>query len=133
MADYRGKIRLAFKDFPLPSHDKAKPAHEAARCAGTFGKYWEYHDRLFEVQPKFSREELIRYATDLHIPADSFMQCLDGGRFRAKVEADMEEGRRLGISGTPTFFINGRRLVGAQPYEQFKSAIERALKESGGK
>jgi protein-disulfide isomerase len=132
MTEYRGKVRLVFKDFPLAIHDKARPAHEAARCAGTFGKYWEYHDRLFAVQPEFTRDDLIRYAAELHIPADRFTQCLDSGRFRTKIDADVEEGRTLGVGGTPTFLINGQPLVGARPYEQFKSAIDRALQESQG-
>ncbi len=133
MAEYRGKVRQVFKDFPLPSHDKARLAHEAARCAGTFGKYWEYHDRLFASQPEFARNDLIRYAADLRIPTDQFTQCLDSGSFRAKVNADLKEGRKLGVSATPTFIINGQVVVGARPYEHFKAAIERALQDSKGK
>ncbi len=128
LADYRGRVRLAFKDFPLPGHALARPAHEAARCAGAFNKYWEYHDRLFQAQPEFSRPHLLRYATDLGIPADSFTRCLDSGQFRDLVEADVEQGRQMGISGTPTFFINDERLVGAAPYEAFKEIIDQALR-----
>lgn len=131
LSDYRGKVRLAFKDFPLDFHTLARPAHEAARCAGTFNKYWEYHDRLFQAQPEFSRPDLLRYATDLGIPVNQFTECLDGGRSRAQVEADVEQGRQLGVSGTPTFFINGLRLAGAAPYEAFKEVIDRALRDAG--
>lgn len=131
LTDYRGKVRLAFKDFPLDFHTLARPAHEAARCAGTFNKYWEYHDRLFQAQPEFSRPDLLRYAADLGIPADRFARCLDDGRSRAQVEADVEQGRQLGVSGTPTFFINGLRLAGAAPYEAFKEVIDRALRDAG--
>ena len=130
LADYRGKVRLVFKDFPLPNHALARPAHEAARCAGTFKKYWEYHDRLFQAQPNFARSDLLRYAADLGIPADAFARCLDGGRFRPQVEADVEQGRQLGVSGTPTFFINGVRLAGAAPYEAFTEVIDQALREA---
>lgn len=124
-------MRLVFKDFPLPGHALAQPAHEAARCAGTFGKYWAYHDRLFEAQPEFSRPHLARYATELGIPAEPFTRCLAEGRTRPLVEADVAEGRRLGVRGTPTFFINGVRLEGAAPFETFKEILDRLL-EAGG-
>ena len=132
LTEYRGTVRLVFKDFPLQGHTLARPAHEAARCAGAAGKYWEYHDRLFKSQPNFSRPELLRYASDLGIPAEAFAQCLDNSRFRSLVEADVEQGQRLGVSGTPTFFINGVGLQGAAPYDEFKRVIDQALRESGG-
>jgi len=131
LGDYQGKVRLVFKDFPLPFHALARPAHEAARCAGTFNRYWRYHDRLFEAQPHFSRPELLRYATELGIPADAFARCLDSGQFRNVVEADVEQGRQMGVSATPMFFINGARLAGAHPYEAFKEVIDQALREAG--
>ncbi len=130
LKEHPSQVRLIFKDFPLDFHTLARPAHEAARCAGESGKYWEYHDRLFEAQPKFSRDDLIRYASELGLPRDRFSQCLDSGRFNALVEADVQEGRQAGIRGTPTFFINGQPLLGAAPYEAFKELIEEALKES---
>jgi len=129
LTEYRGSVKLVFKDFPLPGHALARPAHEAARCAGAAGKYWEYHDRLFQAQPNFERADLLRYASDLGIPVGAFAQCLDGGRFRSLVEADVEQGRRLGVSGTPTFFINGVRLEGAAPFEAFKQVIDMVLPE----
>ena len=131
LKEYGRDVRLIFKDFPLEFHALARPAHEAARCAGTFNKYWAYHDRLFQDQPQFSRADLLRYARDLGIPSDVFTQCLDGGRFRSLVEADVKQGRELGVSGTPTFFINGVRLVGAAPYEAFKEVIDEVLREAG--
>ncbi len=131
LTEYRGTVRLVFKDFPLEVHTLARLAHEAARCAGAAGKYWEYHDRLFQAQPNFSRSDLLRYAGDLGIPADAFTQCLDSGRFQNLVEADVEQGRQLGVSGTPTFLINGVGLRGAAPYDAFKQVIDRALHESG--
>lgn len=131
LTNYRGKVRLVFKDFPLPGHTLARPAHEAARCAGPFNKYWEYHDRLFQIQPNFSHADLIRYAAELGIAVEAFTECLDSGRFRAQVEADVAEGRQLGVSGTPTFFINGERLTGAAPYETFKEVLDQALRDAG--
>lgn len=117
-----------FKDFPLRAHPLARPAHEAARCAGSFAKYWPYHDRLFAAQPRFEREHLIEYATALGIPRDPFVQCLDSGRFADAVDNDVAQGRALGVTGTPTFIINGAGLVGAHPVEAFRELIDRALR-----
>jgi protein-disulfide isomerase len=107
MKEYDGRVRLVFKDLPLPSHALARPAHEAARCAGALGRYWPYHDKLFAAQPAFERADLVRYAS--------------------AIEADVAQARSLGIRSTPTFFINGRPVVGAQPIETFRAAIDDAL------
>lgn len=128
LKEYPGQVRLVFKDFPLDSHPLARAAHEAARCAGESGKYWEYHDRLFQAQPGFARTDLVRYAIELGLPRDRFVECLDSSRFTAPVDADVQEGRRGGIRGTPMFFINGEPLEGAAPYEVFRELIEEALK-----
>lgn len=130
LAEFQGKVRLVFKDFPLKSHAAAEPAAIAARCAGEGGRFWEYHDLLFVSQPAFSRADLLTYAGRLGLPADSFAACLDSGRFRDAVSADMQEGRAMGVSATPTFFINGRRLVGAQPPSVFREAVQNALKQA---
>lgn len=123
-------MRLVFKDLPLPIHALAVPAHEAARCAGALGKFWPYHDRLFEEQPRFARADLVRYAVDLGLPRAEFERCIDERRFRAAVEADLREAAALGVRSTPTFLINGRPLVGAQPIQAFRAAIDRALAEA---
>ena len=123
-------MRLIFKDLPLPSHDLAKPAHQAARCAGALGRYWQYHDKLFANQPHFERADLLRYAGDIGLLPEKFAACLDGGRFAAAVEADVAQARNLGVSSTPTFFINGRPLVGAHPVENFRAAVDDALKDT---
>lgn len=128
MKEYDGRVRLVFKDLPLPSHALARPAHEAARCAAALGRYWPYHDRLFARQPAFERDDLIRYATELGLPTDAFTRCLDTRRFASAVEADVAQARSLGVRSTPTFFINGRPLVGAQPVESFRAAVEDALR-----
>jgi protein-disulfide isomerase len=133
LAEFPGKVRLVFKDFPLASHEGALPAAEAARCAGEHGRFWEYHDLLFVAQPAFSRPDLVLYAGRLGVPRERFEACLDSGRHRGAVRADMAEGRAAGVTGTPTFFVNGRRLVGAQPIEAFREAVQRALSEAGGK
>jgi protein-disulfide isomerase len=127
MKEYDGRVRLVFKDLPLPSHALARPAHEAARCAGALGRYWPYHDKLFAAQPAFERADLVRYATELALSAEVFTRCLDSHRYASAVEADVAQARSLGIRSTPTFFINGRPVVGAQPIETFRAAIDDAL------
>ena len=127
--EYAGRVRLILKDLPLPSHEFARAAHEAARCAGSLGRYWAYHDALFANQPKFERDDLVRYATDVGLSREKFTACLDGHRFAAAVEADVQQARALGIRNTPTFVINGRLVVGALPVEDFRKLIDEALKE----
>jgi len=133
LAEFPGKVRLVYKDFPLSFHAGAEPAAQAARCAGERGRYWEYHDLLFAAQPAFSRADLITYAVRLDLPEEAFTACLDSGQFRDAVRADIQQGRAAGVSGTPTFLINGRRLVGAQPFEAFREAVQDALREAGGR
>ena len=128
MKEYDGRVRLVFKDFPLPSHKLARPAHEAARCAGALGHYWPYHNRLFAAQPAFERDDLVRYAVELGLPREAFERCLDERRFASAVEADVAQARQLGVRSTPTFFVNGRPLVGAHPIETFRSVIDDALR-----
>jgi protein-disulfide isomerase len=127
LAEFPGKVRLVYKDFPLSFHAGAEPAAVAAHCAAEHGQFWSYHDLLFTAQPAFSRADLITYAVRLDLPRDAFVACFDSGRSRDAVRADMQEARSLGVTGTPTFFVNGRRLVGAQPLQAFREAVEDAL------
>ena len=129
LAEYNGRVRLIFKDFPLPVHTAARPAHQAARCAAASGKFWPYHDRLFASQPRFDRESLITYAVAVGIDSETFARCVDEARFASAVERDVAEARALGIRQTPTFLINDRPLVGAQSVEAFRGAIDEALRE----
>jgi protein-disulfide isomerase len=121
-------VRLVFKDFPLPSHRLARPAHEAARCAGAQGRYWPYHDRLFAGQPDFGRDDLVRYAAEVGLAREAFVKCLDERPFAAAVEADVTQARGLGVRSTPTFLINGRSIVGAQSVDVFRAAVDEALR-----
>jgi len=121
-------VRLVAKDLPLRSHPGARPAAEAARCAAAEGRYWAYHDRLFAEQPRFSEERLIAYAVDLGLDGEAFGRCLRERRFARDVEADVAQARALGIRSTPTFLVNGRVLVGAQPVEAFRAVIEEVLR-----
>jgi protein-disulfide isomerase len=129
LKEYGGRVRLIFKDLPLPSHELARPAHEAARCAGSLGRYWPYHDKLFANQPAFQRGDLLRYAAEVGLPRDTFTKCLDTHQFAAAVEADVEQARALGVRGTPTFVVNGRVVSGALPVEDFRTLINEALKD----
>ena len=129
LREYEGRVRLVFKDRPLAMHTLARPAHEAARCAGAAGKYWAYHDRLFEAQPAFRRADLLAYAGELGLDRDAFGRCLDQRRFAADVERDIEQAQALGIRSTPTFLINGQRVIGATTIEEFRSVIDKALQE----
>ena len=129
LKEYAGRVRLIFKDLPLRSHDLARPAHEAARCAGALGRYWAYHDMLFANQPHFERADLLRYAIDVGLPRETFTACLDARRFAPAVEADVEQARALGVRGTPTFVINGRLAAGALPVEDFRTLIDEALRD----
>ena len=130
MAEFPDRVRLVYRDFPLDFHAGARPAAEAARCAAAMGRFWEYHDLLFVAQPEFSRDQLVGYAARLGLDRTAFASCLDSGRFREAVDADINEGRARGVRGTPTFFINGRRLVGAQPIDAFREAVRDALEDA---
>jgi protein-disulfide isomerase len=131
LTEFKGRVRLVYKDFPLTFHAGARPAAEAARCAGDQGQFWPYHDLLFLSQSALSREALISYAERLKLDRAAFVACVDGGSHRDAVTADIAEGRALGVTGTPTFFVNGRKLVGSQRLDAFREAIEQALADAG--
>lgn len=125
---YPTQVRLVYRDFPLSSiHSSAIPAAEAANCAGEQGAYWEYHDRLFLGEKGLSREAFDQYASELGLDADKFTQCVEGRRYKDEVASDYNYAMNLGVRSTPTFFINGIALVGAQPYEVFKEVIDKEL------
>jgi protein-disulfide isomerase len=130
LKEYDGRVQLVFKDFPLPSHELAMAAHEAARCAGAQQRYWPYHDRLFKEQPRFQRDDLIAYAVDVGVDRERFARCLDSHEAEPLVRASLAEGRALGVRSTPTFMVNGQPLVGAQPVEAFREAINDALQKA---
>jgi protein-disulfide isomerase len=130
---YGDKIRLAYRHFPLPMHPLAPKAAEAAACAGEQGKFWEMHDRLFAANGKLQIADLKAQASELGLDGEAFGACLDGGKLAALVKADMEAGQRYGVSGTPAFFVNGRFISGAQPYEAFARVIDDELARSAAK
>lgn len=126
---YPGKIRHVYRDFPVDGlHPQARKAAEGARCAHDQGKFWDYHDVLFASTPEAAPDDLRKYAELVGLDVPAFEQCLSTGTHRATVQRDVDEGRRLGVSGTPAFFINGRVLTGAQPLETFTRVIEEELR-----
>jgi protein-disulfide isomerase len=129
--DFADSVRFVFKDFPLRSHTLAVPAAIAARCAGAQGRYWGYHDLLFLAQPDFSSEQLVGYARRLGLEVPLFTECVETARFQEAVMADVREGREAGVRATPTFFINGLKIEGAPPLDEFREAIRQALRETG--
>lgn len=126
-AVYGAKVRFVDLNFPLSIHPLAQKAAEAAECATAQGKFWEFRDVLFRNQSALDIDSLKRYARDLQLDEGRFETCLDGGEGAAKVKDDVDEGDSDGVTATPTFFVNGRRLVGAQAFEVFKSVIDAAL------
>ena len=125
---YGEKIKLVFRDFPIDNlHPEASKAHEAARCANEQGKFWAYHDKLFASPPKSSPEIFKGFAKDLGLNVTAFESCFASGKYQAAVKKDIEEGNRVGVTGTPAFFINGRIISGAQPLEAFARVIDDEL------
>jgi protein-disulfide isomerase len=126
--EYKDKLRYVFLDFPLSFHKDSKKAHEAARCAGDQGKYYEFNRKVYDNQGKIGIEDLKGYAKELKLDTAKFDKCLDSGEKAKVVEEFIQEGVASGVSGTPSFFINGIMLSGAQPYESFKEIIDSELK-----
>lgn len=129
LTKYAGRVKLAYRDFPLRQiHAQAQIAAEASRCAEEQGRFWEYHDRLFENQGKLDQTALVEYAAGGGLDRPQFESCLASGKFRPQIEQDYQEGMRLGVQGTPAFFINGVLVSGAQPADVFEKAIEAELR-----
>ena len=124
---YAGKVRVVYRHFPLSFHPHAQKAAEAAACAEAQGKFWEMHKQLFANQQKLGVEELKAHAAAVGLDAPKFAACLDGATTKAQVDADQKAGADLGVNGTPAFFINGKVLSGAQPFEAFQQIIDAEL------
>lgn len=129
MDEYKDKIYYTFVDFPLSFHQNAKKAHEAARCAGEQGKYYELNRKIFDNQTAIGIDDLKKYAKQLNLKTKEFDECLDKGKFAELVEKNTELGVNSGVSGTPAYFINGIMLSGAQPQAAFKEIIDEELKK----
>lgn len=127
---YKGKVRLIYKDLPLDSlHPNARRVSEAARCAGDQGKFWEFHDAAYAgmVGTDVSPDAMKKLATAAALDLAAFEQCLASDKHEAGIQSDLAQAQRLGLSGTPAFFVNGRLLTGAQPLEGFAKVIDEEL------
>ena len=131
-----GKLKLVFRDFPLTQiHPEAMLAAMAVDCAGEQNKYWEYHDKVFREQYnkgddiiRFKAVDLKKWAKDTKLDPAKFDQCLDSQKYQNEVMKDRMDGEAAGVQGTPTFFINGRVMGGAQQYPEYKKLIDDLLK-----
>jgi protein-disulfide isomerase len=134
LAKYKGKVKLAYLDFPLsPIHPQAERAAEASRCALASGKYWEMHDAMFADQSKLDETTLVKTAASLGIDQNSFESCLKSGKYKAVVQQDVQTGSQAGVNATPTFLINGEFLSGVRSDADFTKIIDRQLSAPGGK
>ena len=131
-------VKFVYRDFPLSSiHPLAQKYAEAAECAKDQNKYWEMHDKIFEEQDKLGQgtisaygiDDIKRWGGELGLNVLEFNQCLDLNKYAAEVKKDFEDGSRAGANGTPTIFINGKIIVGSQPFENFKAIIDEELKK----
>ena len=128
--EYDSEVKIVFKHFPLSFHKNALLAHRAAISAGEQGKFWEMHDLIFENFKDLSRETMLEHASRLNLNSPQFEETLDSQTSKDLIDRDIILGRDNGVTGTPVFFVNGRKLVGAQPFSVFKEEIERALRDS---
>ena len=125
--EYGDQIRYVFRDYPLEFHPRAVPASIAARCAGDQDKYWEYHGDLMGTEGDLSDADLKARAERLGLDLEKYDTCIVSGSHDAAVQAGFEDGQALGVTGTPSYFINGRMLVGAQPYQELKKLVDEEL------
>lgn len=135
-----GKAKLVYRNFPLPFHPEAEPAALAGDCANDQGKFWQFHDIAFTQQQKkeptmttvtstisFSDNDIKQWAQQTGLDMQQFNSCFDSAQHKADVDADTAVGSQSGVSGTPSFFINGQLIIGAQPYEVFQQMIDQEL------
>jgi len=125
---YPGKVRVAWKNYPLPFHNNAKPAAEAALAANEQGKFWQMHEILFKNQQALTGPDLEKYAKDIGLDMGKFKAAMDSHKFAAQVENDAKQGSSLGVEGTPAAFVNGQLVSGAQPVDAFKKIVDAELK-----
>jgi protein-disulfide isomerase len=132
-----GKVKFTYRHYPLTSiHPLAQKSAEATECANEQGKFWEYHDKLFAMQDTWSSKAatdaittFVTYAEELGLDATQFQSCLESNKYKKAVDVDTAAGSQAQVDGTPAFFVNGYRMVGAQPFSEFERVIEEQLKK----
>jgi protein-disulfide isomerase len=130
MDTYGDDVAIVYRHFPLSFHPQAQKAAEASECAKEIGgneKFWEMHDLLFESGVTGGVDSFKSYATQIGLDSGAFNKCLDSGQTAAKVRADFSGGQQAGVTGTPGFFVNGRKINGAQPFSAFQQIIDAEL------
>jgi protein-disulfide isomerase len=129
---YGDKVSIVFRNFPLPMHPQAGRAAEAAQCANDQGGFWKYHDALFADRKAWTDDDFKGYAKASGLDVKQFGKCLDGGAHKATIDADIADGKKVGMNGTPGFYVNGIVLSGARPIEDFVEVIDSELARAGG-
>lgn len=130
---YASQVKIVWNDFPLPTlHPNAMEAANAARCAEEQGKFWEYHDKLYDDQPSWENvarptQKFVDYATALDLNGTNFKTCLDSRRHQSKINDDISEANRLGVNATPTFYVGSKRIVGGLSDAQWDAEIQSLL------
>ncbi len=131
MQTYPGKIRRVIKNYPYKYRDFSKTAAEASLAARDQGKYWEMHEILLTRSPKLDRASLISYAQELGLDVKKFTESIDSGGHSKEIDGDVLYAESIDLYNTPTFYINGRQIVGERPFEYFKKIIDELLKQKG--
>jgi len=124
---YGNDVRIVFKHLPLQMHSKAPAAHAASVAAQRQGKFWEMHDRIFENQREMSPAKYEEYAAEIGLDIERFKRDIASPETKGQIDADLKEAARLGVTSTPGFYINGRYLSGARPFDSFKELIDAEL------
>lgn len=132
MDTYPEQVRLVYKHFPLSFHREAMNAHRAAEAAREQDKFWEMHDRIFQSPTDLAAETMRKHAETLGLDLAKFDEAVKSERVQKRIAADQEEGRKVGVRGTPAFFVNGKYIAGAQPFDAFKREVDAALGKTTG-
>jgi protein-disulfide isomerase len=127
LQQYPEDVKIVFKHLPLRIHPQAPGAHQAAEAAHRQGKFWEMHDKIFSNQSDLAPETFVAYAAQVGLDVDAFKKAVASDDVKKRVEEDLAEAQKLGVSGTPAFFINGKYMAGAQPFEAFRQRIDEEL------
>jgi protein-disulfide isomerase len=132
-----GKVKISYRHLPLDFHPSAQITAEAAECANEQGKFWEFHDLVYEKQAEqgtgtiqYTKDDLKTWVADLGVDTGAFSECVDSGKYTQAVKDDSSYAQSVGVSATPSFFVNGQKLEGAQPYNVFKTLIDQELEKS---
>ena len=127
LTEYGDKIRFVYRDYPLQFHQRAMPASIAAHCGAEQGKYWQFHENLMKEQGDLSDDDLKKRATAIGLDGAKFAACFEAKKVQPAIDVAFKEGQSLGVTGTPSFFVNGRMIVGAKPIDEFKALIQEEL------